>query len=137
MQKLIITKGLPASGKTTWSLDYCKNNLNTVRVNRDSIRLMLGPNFRHGSEMEGLVTSIEHKSINKALLQGYDVIVDATNFWGYEQFITLMPKEADIELIIQEFDISLEECIMRDSKRTEGQVGKEVIERMYKKYIKK
>jgi tRNA uridine 5-carbamoylmethylation protein Kti12 len=138
MQKLIITKGLPGSGKTTWSLDYIKNNSNTVRVNRDSIRNMLLKEWPHGDKsLENLVTFIEDKSVIGALARGYDVIVDATNFRGHERFIPLMPKEADIELIIQEMDITLEECIKRDAWRTEGHVGKEVIEKMYKQYIDK
>lgn len=128
--------GLPGSGKTTWALEYCKTNLSTIRVNRDSIRTMIGPNHNYDARMEGLVTSIEHKAINKALLEGYDVVVDATNLRGYEQFIPLMPKESDVELIIRDMQVSLEECILRDSKRDVGKVGEEVIRRMHKQYFK-
>jgi DNA transposition AAA+ family ATPase len=39
--KLIVMKGLPASGKTTWSKAYVKSHPNTVRINRDDLRLML------------------------------------------------------------------------------------------------
>jgi len=38
MSKLIATRGIPASGKTTWAREYCLKNPNTVRVNRDDIR---------------------------------------------------------------------------------------------------
>ena len=38
---VIINIGIPASGKSTWSKEFVKNNRNYVRVNRDDMRLML------------------------------------------------------------------------------------------------
>ena len=32
-QKIIICQGLPASGKSTWSKQYCKDNLDLGEVN--------------------------------------------------------------------------------------------------------
>lgn len=39
--KVILTKGLPASGKTTWARQYQKDNPATVLVNEDELRAML------------------------------------------------------------------------------------------------
>ena len=41
MSKLILTVGIPGSGKSTWSQQYIRENPNTVRVNSDRLREML------------------------------------------------------------------------------------------------
>lgn len=135
IQKLIILRGLPASGKSTWAEKYCDMNPGTVRVCRDNIRAMLVPNFVHGGPMETLVTTIEESAIKDALVAGYSVIVDATNFRGINRFYGLIPLENEtIEAEIKDFDIDLQTCIQRDSQRAKP-VGKLVIETMYKKYL--
>lgn len=137
IQRFIILTGLPASGKTTWAKKYCDMNPKAVRVSRDDIRAMLVPSFVHGGGMEDLVTEIENHCIVEALLMGYSVIVDATNFRGVERFYSLIPMENnDIEVEIRDFDVDLQTCIQRDSQR-EKPVGKLVIEGMYKKYLLK
>jgi predicted kinase len=135
-QKIIITRGLPASGKTHWSLNYIEDNSNTIRVNRDDIRVMLTPKFQHGSKMEDLVTAIEDRSIIAAISKGYDVIVDATNFRGVEKFKNIISAhDHQIDLEIKDFtDISIEECIRRDNLRN-NHVGEIVIKRMAKQYL--
>lgn len=133
-QTIIVTRGIPAAGKTTWSKEYINNNPNTIRVNRDDIRNMLTPNFIHGGDMESLVTSIEHHTIRKALSSGYSIIIDATNFKGTGQFTKIADQlEIEYELIIKRFETTLEECILRDSKR-EKPIGEEVIRKMYNKH---
>lgn len=43
MSKLIITRGLPASGKSTWAKQWVlEDPEHRVRINQDDIRLMLG-----------------------------------------------------------------------------------------------
>lgn len=133
MLKLIVLQGLPGSGKTTWARNYVKKRKDYVIVNRDSIRHMRGDYWI--PEQEPLITKIEDMCIEISLKNGYNVIVDATNFRGLDRFEKLIldyKEEIDIELKF--FDIPLEECILRDSKR-ENSVGKLVIENMYKKYI--
>lgn len=134
MQQLIICRGLPASGKSTfakaWVLEDPKNR---IRVNRDDIRRMLGPYWV--PSRENLVSVIEKKCIFMALEQEYSVVVDATNFRP-----PVLPETADIykcEWLVKDFtDVSVEECIERDSKRPkEEQVGAEVIINMAKKYL--
>jgi len=41
-QEVIILKGLPASGKTTFARDLTEGNTDYIRVNRDDIRSMCG-----------------------------------------------------------------------------------------------
>ena len=124
------------SGKTTWAKDYIRDNPNTIRVNRDDIRFMLTPNFKHGSKMEEIVTIIELGAIRSSLGEGYSCIIDATNFRGTEHFARIAEdNKNDIEIEIRDFDTDLKTCIQRDQQRV-NPVGKEVIERMYNKYIK-
>jgi len=77
MQSLTITRGLPASGKSTWALEQVKLFPGTVRVNRDTIRQMLG--VKWNTKLEKLVSQIRDDSIRSALASGRNVICDDTN----------------------------------------------------------
>jgi len=139
-KKLYITKGLPASGKSTWSKKKVLEEPDTVIVNRDKIREMLKgeyKNFPFGSRMENIVTEIERFSIEAALADNYSVIVDATNF-RFDHSLDEEYKESyNIDVETVDFThIDLKTCIQRDQQR-ENPVGKLVIEIMYNKYLKK
>ena len=132
MGKVIILKGIPGSGKSTWAKEQVLKHDNLIIVNRDKIREMLKgvyKNFPFGSDMEKLVTSIEDKSIYKALEMGYDIIIDATNLRGnkWAKYTT------DVEFIYKEFDTPLEICLSRDSLR-DFPIGEYIITKMYNKY---
>jgi predicted kinase len=133
MQQIILTKGLPASGKSTFAKAWVLEDPKTrIRVNRDDIRRMLGPYWVPSREV--LVTLIEKQCIFSALEQKYSVIVDATNFKP-----PVTKELADIyncEWIIKDFtDVPIETCIERDKNRPkEEQVGEEVIRNMALKY---
>ena len=131
--EIIVTVGLPASGKTTWARVLVETSPTTiVRVNRDDIRRMLGPYWV--PKREKLVTAIERSMVYDAIQQGYSVVIDATNFC-YTYF-ELYAQTQGVTFRVKDFThVSLEVCIERDSKRQEP-VGKEVIERMYNKYLK-
>jgi predicted kinase len=142
MSKLIILKGLPASGKSTWAVNEVEQNDKLIIVSRDSIREMLKgkyKNFPFGSKMEELVTMIEEQSVYFSLHQGYNVILDATNFRGSSKWKEILDKkigEGKVSIEIKDFsNVSLEECIERDKTRSKP-VGEEVIKKMYEKYIK-
>jgi tRNA uridine 5-carbamoylmethylation protein Kti12 len=141
MQQLIITKGLPASGKSTWSRKWVNEApKERIRVNRDDIRRMLGPYWV--PTREDLVTSIEKDSIRTAIVQGFSVVVDATNFkeqWLIDSYNNWKKYTPELQLVIKDFtDVPLETCIYRDSIRhVEERVGESVIRHFYDKYIKK
>ena len=40
-QKIILTVGIPASGKSTYAKELCKDDSNFRRVNKDDIRTFL------------------------------------------------------------------------------------------------
>jgi len=136
MAKLIITKGLQASGKSTWAREFVEKNKDWVRINRDDLRNMRGTYWL--PKQEKLITAWENACLFNALDMGYNVILDATNL--NKKFIdsklkaleTLIP---DLKIEYKKFDVSPEECIRRDLKR-ENSVGAKVIWDTYNKYFK-
>lgn len=143
MLTIFVLRGLPASGKSTWSKKKVLEYPNTVIVNRDSIRTMLKgeyKNFPFGSAMEKLVTKIEEYSVNIALSKGYNVILDATNFRSLEKWYMLAANaitQSDVAIEIVDFThVDLKTCIQRDQQR-ENPVGKEIIIKMAACYLKK
>lgn len=140
MSQLIICKGLPASGKTTFAKSWVSEApKERIRINRDDIRRMLGPYWV--PTREDLVSSIEKDSIRTGIVEGYSVIVDATNFrdkWLLDCYDNWKKFTPGLELVIKNFtDIPLEECIKRDKLRPKDeQVGEKVILGMYNKYLK-
>ena len=134
MQEIILLKGLPASGKSTWAKDFVEHHVEYVRVNKDDLREML--NIRKFSKRgEKAVLRLEREIGIEALSLGKSLIVDDTNFHPkHGQFWAEIASIMDFKYSEITFDTSLEECIERDSKRVKS-VGKHVIIGMYKKYI--
>jgi len=128
MSLVIITVGVPASGKTTWAKEYIKTHTDTVISCRDEIRA--GENLPYGDpKIERVITKIQHDDIESAIESGLDVIVADTNI--VEMFrIDLIEFCLDLGATVQivTFPISLREACERDSKR-ESPVGLGVIAR--------
>lgn len=135
MAKLILCKGLPASGKSTWSKEYVKNHSNVIRVNRDEIREMLGQPWSRDYENKVVVPG-ERRFVRAALEQGMDVIVDDTNLNpNVRDMWKKIGEEMKAVVLIKEFIVDPEECIKRDASR-DRTVGAAVIMRMFNTYIK-
>lgn len=102
-QKIIILVGISGSGKTTWASNFIRNNSNYLRVNRDSIRMSItGTDSRIlSSELEAVVTKVQHEQIRTFLLGGYNVIVDNTNLKKkyIDSVLNSFGHLADIEVI--------------------------------------
>ena len=137
--KLIITKGIPASGKTTWARKWVNEDSdNRVRVSRDDIRNMLGPYWIRSRE--GLVSKIEREMVTRALTEGYSVVVDKMNLRSngdeFRHIVNKNFKDNSIDIEEKDFtDVSLAECLRRDKER-EDSVGADIVIDKYKKYIK-
>lgn len=133
-KKIYITKGLPASGKSTWSRNMVENSSDTVRLNKDDLRKMLGGTFTNGKE--NAVLEIRDFAIGTLLSKNYNVIVDDTNLHPKHEATIREKFEgiADIE-IVSFLDVPLEECLKRDRIRPE-RVSESVIMDMYRKFIK-
>lgn len=131
--KILILIGIPASGKSTWSKDYVRNNPNYVRVNRDDFRSMLKNSQLCENKIEDMITGLVENVIAECLGKKLNVIVDNTHLQlrYINAIIEKFQYIADIDYRV--FDISLDKAIERDNNR-ENKVGEGVIRKMYKDY---
>lgn len=137
MSKLIITRGVPASGKTTWALQWISEESETkrVRVNRDDIRFMLFGKYTGVDEIA--VTRMQEALLRSAMKSGYDIVLDNTSLYNkHIKDILKIARDYYYEVEYKDFEISLEEAIERDSKR-ERQVGAEVIKMFFSRHLKR
>jgi predicted kinase len=75
MKEVILTKGLPASGKSTWAKkQVLESTTNYKRVNKDDLRDMLDAG-RFSKGNEAFLLTVRDFVILEALNKGYHVIV--------------------------------------------------------------
>lgn len=136
MNKVIICRGLPASGKTTWS-----KKQDAVRVNKDDLRMMIDDG-KWSSKREKLILQIRDSIIVKGLRDGRDVIVDDTNLSPkhINRISEVVEAQSQIDGVeyewkVKDFEIDLHEAIKRDLKR-ERSVGEKVIRDMWNQFIR-
>lgn len=140
MAKIILCRGIQGSGKTTWAKQYCKEHTNTIRVNMDDIRQMFSQKW--SKELEQIVIDTELRTIDNALYEEMDVVVDDVSnlnkstvdkIWNIVRKYQQMRSISDYGIIYQDFSTPLQVCIDRDSKR-EHPIGEKVIRETYEKY---
>lgn len=136
MVKVILTKGLPASGKSTWAKGIVDEHKNAYkRVSKDDLRAMLD-NSHWSKDSEKFVLALRDRIILDAVANGKHVIVDDTNLHPkHETHIRELVKGI-AEVSIQDFtDVDIDECIRRDLIRPNS-VGQKVIRGMYNSFLK-
>lgn len=139
MPKIIILKGLPASGKSTRARELV--NQGYKRINNDDLRDMID-GYKFTKENEAIITRIRRELLEMFLNERFNVVVDNTNLHPkclkeVEDIVAFF-HHPDYEIIEEFIDTPLEECIRRDALRTgRHHVGKKVIQNMYDKYLKK
>ncbi|MER7890646.1 AAA family ATPase [Micromonospora sp. NPDC094482] len=135
MPRLIATRGLPASGKTTFARTLQPS---VVRVNRDDLRRML-----HGERLftqwaEAQVTTVQRAQVEALLRARADVCVDDTNLRSrtLRDWADLAARHG-AEFEVHDFtDVPLEECLRRDAERPAvDRVGEAVIRRLHERYL--
>ena len=129
---LILLCGIPGSGKTTWAKNYISKNPDFVHLSSDAIRAELyGDENIQGSPVE--VFTLMQKKAVESLNAGYNVVYDATSMTRKDRagIISMCPKFTHIQCNI--IWAPIETCIERDTTR-ERTVGKEVIDRMLKRF---
>ena len=135
MNKLIICRGLPASGKSTWAKQWVlENPEHRVRINQDDIRLMLGKYWVPSREK--LVQEIQFDAVVEALSKEFDVVIDNTNLNKkvLDGFDRLIKTFENYEIEYKDFfDTPLSVCIERDKNR-DLQVTEKVIRGFYNNY---
>lgn len=144
MKKIILTRGIPASGKSTWAKqEVLKDPEHSVRINRDDLRNMSGKYWV--PTREGYIKACKGLIFIAAMNSQFDtIIIDEMN---------LNPKESEelkgeIAMInnafiegqdkyvvkIKDFtNVPLDVCLERDSKR-ENPIGEDIIKGIFNKY---
>lgn len=134
--ELIMTKGLPGSGKSTWAKARQEAfPFKYKRINKDSLREMLDGG-KWSREAEKFTLVVRDMIIRESLAAKTSVIVDDTNFAPvHEETLRRMAQDYRATFLIQDFtDIPLKTCIENDLKRPNS-VGEAVIRKMAKQYL--
>jgi predicted kinase len=141
MKKVILLRGLPASGKSTFARQLLDENKGMYkRLNKDELRAMLD-NSEHSKHNEKFVERVRDLMLLEALRDGKHVIIDDTNLSDrpverIRQVVEKYTKNTgeQVKIEIREMAASLEESLARDEVR-EKKVGRDVIMRMYKTHV--
>jgi len=133
MSNLLMLKGLPASGKSTYAKKLVDKGW--VRVNKDDLRAMLN-NSKWSKNNEKFVLKVRDFIVSDAISLGKNVVVDDTNFEEkHEEDLRKIANVYGANFEIKFFDTPLKTCLERDSSRP-NPVGSKVINDMYKKYLR-
>ena len=136
--KITLTKGNIASGKSTWAnqqVDDADGQI--VNINKDDLRACLH-NKKHSKGRESFVLKVQEAIIEVALREGKDVIISDINL-SDSHLKRITEKFGDrAEIIVNDsfLSVSLNECILRDSKRP-NPIGAKAIRQMHRQYLEK
>lgn len=135
MPTLHITRGIPASGKSTWAKAWVEEAPTLrARVNRDDLRLMMFGAPFIPFEQEHAVTTAQRAAVIALLNAGRDVVVDDTHLRPryIQEWVRLVRPGHAVE--IHEFEVDPEVAIRRDAERAHP-VGSAVIRKMVSRYL--
>lgn len=136
---LIITIGLPGSGKSTWAEEMRVLSPDGVRiVNRDDIRASLGTRFEDNDEP--IVERIRDYMIDQLLIAGYHVICSDTNLSPrVQRRLTQIAKTRKATHEIVSFThVPLDVCLTRNTARWiagDRKVPNSAIQRMHDQFL--
>lgn len=141
MQHVIINRGLIASGKSTFAKQLLELNPQFKRINRDDLRKMVD-NGKWSKYNEKLIVNTRNTMIRNFLEAGYDVIVDDTNLSSgvvtdIKKVVQSVANKIKNQIHVETkwHEISLEDAIERDSKRTgRHHIGEEAIQGMWNRF---
>lgn len=140
MTTLIITRGLPGSGKTTHARAWVAGDReHRARVNRDDIRSMLDDGEFIKGVTEPRILAARDALILGLLGKGLDVICDDTNLpQRTARDLFRLAKRAGAAFAVYDYtDVPLDVCIARDAARADKKpVGEAVIRDMHQRYLK-
>ena len=140
--KVIITRGLPASGKSSWADEHIAQNPEFVKIEKDQIRkdgsLFKDGAYSHKRGDETIVIKERDRQIRHALQSGKSVISSDTNLvQKHVNQISNIARQNGAEIEIKSFlDVPIATLIERDAVR-EDSVGEQVIRRMFHEQVKK
>lgn len=142
-RQIILTQGLPASGKSTWAREQVrKSNGKVKRINKDLLREMLDDST-FSKPNEAFVLFTRDLLVREALRAGAEtIIIDDTNFEDKhrERMLEIADNHKiqfgeELDVQYKSFtDVPLDVCLQRDSERDKS-VGEKVIKDMHRRYI--
>lgn len=138
MREILVLRGIPASGKSTYAKTWVAADPGKrARVNRDDIRFsVFGKYVGLTYTDEEIVTNIERGMVKSLLDAGKSVVVDSMCI--RPKYVREWMKFADrnkVAFATAEFPIGLDEAILRDAAR-EKSVGEDFLRMVWKKYTK-
>ena len=139
MRTLVILRGSPGSGKSTWIKNM---KLENYTLSADNIRLLcespiLVPDKKHkviSQKNDGYVWQLLFELLEKRMQNGEFVVIDATHSRSsdFSRYNKLCERYRYRRFYIDFSDVPLEECKRRNSLREEyKRVPENVIEKMY------
>ena len=119
---LVIIRGLPAAGKTTFvrkRMAEMANPGEAARISRVDLRIMLfGRNSGLSREQEAVITRMARYSARGLLQQGISVYIDDMNLNpSYQRDWEDMARRCGVPSFVSDITTPLDECIKRDRKR--------------------
>jgi len=138
--KVLILRGLPASGKTTYAKELVEKGW--VRVEKDDIRrdgrLFRDGIYNHKRGDESIVLKERNRLIRQSLSQGKNVVSSDTNLNPkHVTGLSAIAREFSATVEQKDFlDVPLAELIERDKAR-DNSVGEQVIRGMFHSFVKK
>ena len=120
MRTIIITRGLPGCGKSTWAKEQLKKEPGRFkRINNDDIRFMTDDGYTFGSDTTTFLNSATAQLAHLALSQGFDVILDNTylNKKVVGKVHQFAASYGDVKVVEKVFPVSIEECVRRNNLR--------------------
>lgn len=135
MNQIIITRGIPASGKSTWARQWVSEKPDTrVEINMDNIRNVFGFGYDNDDYQNSVVRKMHREMINAAITSRKDIVVSDHNMRP-KNFRDIIEKgiTSGYDVTIKDFHINFDEAVKRDKKR-ENPVGEPVIRDFHKRF---
>lgn len=119
MTELVLLRGYPASGKTTFAMKWLKEDQdNRFRFNRDDLRASIGAEGIASYQQEMNISVVEKAGIEALLKKGVSVVVDATNLkMKFARSFADIAVAAGADFRVVDFDTPVEECLKRNRNR--------------------
>lgn len=134
MAKLIITRGLPGSGKSTWA----RQQEGFKVIEKDDIRADLEKKgWLWSRENEKDVIHLQEAMIATNLKKGQNIIAADTNFGKHEGRLKAIAEGLGAEFAVRDFtDVPLEVCLERNRNRTDKKpIPEQAIRDMYRQFV--
>ncbi|PQF66009.1 hypothetical protein CUS78_04190 [Enterococcus faecium] len=115
--QLYMLIGIPGCGKTTFAKKYLTKT-NTIIISTDEIRKELTGTYSFSNKTNEKVFNTAKRRIKSALLNGLNVVFDATNTQKiYRQNFIKVAQDTKSDVVAIIFKTPLSICLERNSKR--------------------